>query len=291
VPAHFSGIYGLKPTPGVIPRTGHWPACLGPSALLGLVGPMARSAEDLELLLRLTADTEYHDPSSAPVPVAAPGEAELLGTRIGWFTGNGIVPVTPETAAAVERAAKLLSGAGFVVEPYRPADVETAHEVWWTLFGVAGATLVKPLAAGREDDLHPVTRELLAGGEEEAAMSYEQFLTAWVNRDRLRSKLLGQMEKYPILLSPVAAVPAFRHGERGWRVGETDVPYSKAFSYSTIYNLLGNPAAAAPVGRSADGMPIGVQIIGRPYEDARVVAVARKLEEAMGGWHAPPNLD
>jgi Asp-tRNA(Asn)/Glu-tRNA(Gln) amidotransferase A subunit family amidase len=291
VPAHFSGIYGLKPTPGVIPRTGHWPACLGPSAFLGLVGPMARSAEDLELLLRLTADTEYHDPNSAPVPVAPPSEAELLGARIGWFTDNGIVPVTPETEAAVGRAAKLLSGAGFSVEPYQPSGVETAHEVWWTLFGVAGATLVKPLAAGREDELHPVTRELLAGDAESSAMTYEAFLGAWVARDRLRSKLLGQMETYRVLLSPVAAVPAFRHGERCWRVGDTDVPYSKAFSYSTIYNLLGNPAVAAPVGRSPDGMPIGVQIIGRPYEDALVVAVARKLEEAMGGWQAPPNLD
>lgn len=291
VPAHFSGIYGLKPTPGVIPRTGHWPACLGPSAFLGLVGPMARSVDDLELLLRHTAATEYHDPSSAPVSVERPSEAQLRGTRIGWFTDNGIVPVTPETKATVECAAKLLSGAGFAVEPYQPSGVEAAHEVWWTLFGVAGATLVKPLAAGREDELHPVTRELLAGSAETSAMTYEAFLNAWVTRDRLRSKLLGQMETYPILLSPVAAVSAFRHGERGWRVGDIDVPYSKAFSYSTIYNLLGNPAAAVPVGRSAQGLPIGVQIIGRPFEDALVVAVARKLEEAMGGWQAPPNLD
>lgn len=291
VPAHFSGIFGLKPTPGVIPRTGHWPACLGPSALLGLVGPMARTAADLQLLLEITAGAEYHDPSSAPVPVAPPSEAELLGTRIGWFTDNGIAPVTLETAAAVERAAKLLSGQGFAVEPYWPAEVEAAHEVWWTLFGVAGAALVKPLAAGREGELHPATRELRAGNAEASAMTYEAFLNAWVNRDRLRSKLLGQMETYRILLSPVAAVPAFRHGERGWRAGDIDVPYSKAFSYATIYNLLGNPAAAAPVGRSAEGLPIGVQIIGRPFEDALVVAVARKLEEAMGGWQPPPNLN
>ena len=291
VPAHFAGIYGLKPTPGVIPRTGHWPACLGPSALLGLVGPMARSAEDLQLLLEITAETEYHDPSSAPISVARPSEAELLRARVGWFVDNGIVPVTPETAAAVERAAKLLADAGFPVEPYQPTGLEGAHEVWWTLFGVAGATLVKPLAAGREDELHPLTRELLAGAAEEAAMSYEQFLHAWVNRDRLRSKLLGQMKTHRILLSPVAAVPAFRHGERRWRVNGSDVPYATAFSYSTIYNLLGNPAAAVPVGRSPDGLPIGVQVIGRPYEDALVVAVARRLEEAVGGWQAPPNLE
>lgn len=290
VPAHFCGIYGLKPTPGVIPRTGHWPACLGPSALLGLVGPMARSAEDLELLLRLTAGTEHHDPSSAPVSVEAPSQAELLVTRIGWFTDNGIVPVTPETTAAVEHAARLLAEAGFAVEHYRPTDLEAAHEVWWTLFGVAGAALVKPLTAGREHDLHPVTRELLAGGAEASAMTFEEFLNAWVTRDRLRSKLLAQMEKYRVLLSPVAAIPAFRHGERFWRLNGTGVPYSKAFSYSTVYNLLGNPAAVAPAGHTTDGMPIGVQIVGRPFEDALVIAVARKLEEAMGGWQAPPEL-
>jgi amidase len=122
-------------------------------------------------------------------------------------------------------------------------------------------------------------------------MTYEEFLNAWVNRDRLRSKLLGQMKTYRILLSPVAAVPAFRHGERQWRVSGSDVGYARAFSYSTVYNLLGNPAAVAPVGRSPDGLPIGVQVIGRPFEDALVVAVARRLEEAMGGWQAPPNLE
>jgi amidase len=252
---------------------------------------MARGAEDLQLLLEITAGTEYHDPSSAPVPEAPPGEADLLKARIGWFVDNGIAPVTPETAAAVERAAGLLADAGFAVEPYQLIGLESAHDVWWSLFGVAGATLIKPLAAGREDELHPVTRELLASDAEASTMTYEEFLAAWVNRDRLRSKLLGQMETYRILLSPVAAVPAFRHGERQWRVNGSNVPYATAFSYSTVYNLLGNPAAVAPVGRSPDGLPIGVQVIGRPYEDALVVAVARKLEEAVGPWQAPPNLE
>jgi Asp-tRNA(Asn)/Glu-tRNA(Gln) amidotransferase A subunit family amidase len=96
------------------------------------------------------------------------------------------------------------------------------------------------------------------------------------------------MERFPILLCPVCAVPAFRHGEREWTVREQKVKYLKAMSYCQWFNLLGNPAAVVPVGRSPEGLPIGVQVVGRPWEDEAVLAVAAKIEAATGGFRRPP---
>ena len=98
----------------------------------------------------------------------------------------------------------------------------------------------------------------------------------------LRARFLDQMERYPILLCPVFAVPAFRHGERSWTVEGQKVEYLDASSYSQWFNLLGNPAAVVPMDRSDDGLPIGVQIVGRPWEEERVLAVAAALER--GRW-------
>ena len=288
VPAHFSGICGLKPTPGVIPRTGHWPACLGPSAFLGLVGPMARTVEDVRLLLEVTAGVESHDPSSAPVEMRAPSDAELRSLKVGWFADDGRHPVTPETRQAVERAAKALEDQGLIVEEVQITGLEQAPELWWTLFGVVATTALKPIVAGREDELHPFSKSLMATQEEAEAMTYERFLDAWVSRDRVRSKLLGQMEEYRVLLCPTASIPAFRHGERSWTIGGEEIHYPEPFVYSQIFNLLGNPGAVVPAGQSAEGLPIGVQLVARPFEDEIALSVAEKIEEALGGGPAPP---
>jgi Asp-tRNA(Asn)/Glu-tRNA(Gln) amidotransferase A subunit family amidase len=95
------------------------------------------------------------------------------------------------------------------------------------------------------------------------------------------------MREFPILLCPVAAVPAFRHGERSWSIDGQTVQYLDAWSYTEWFNLLGNPAAAVPVGRSAEGLPIGVQIVARPWEEELVLAVAAELEAERGTWQGP----
>ena len=291
VPAHFSGICGLKPTPGLIPRTGHWPACLGPSAFLGLIGPMARTVEDVRLLLEISSGVEYHDPSAAPVALERPDEAEVLGTTVGWFEDYGGYPVTAETRQSVRTAAGALQDQGLTAEPVELEGMESARDLWWTMFGVVATTLLKPMVEGREDDLHPITQALMATQEEESATTYEQFLGAWIDRDRVRSKLLGQMERHRVLLCPVASIPAFRHGERSWTIDGKSIHYPQPFVYSQIFNLLGNPAAVVPAGQSPEGLPIAVQVVGRPFEDELVLSVAAKLEEALGGWKPPPEPD
>jgi Asp-tRNA(Asn)/Glu-tRNA(Gln) amidotransferase A subunit family amidase len=104
----------------------------------------------------------------------------------------------------------------------------------------------------------------------------------------VREKILVQMRKYPVLICPVASVPAFRHGEREWEVGGETVKYLDAWSYCEWFKLLGFRAAVVPMGYSAEGLPIGVQIVGRPWEEETVLEVAARLEEERGLWAAPP---
>jgi len=286
VPAHFCGICGLKPTPGRIPATGHFPPSLGPFALLGVVGPMARAVRDLELLLAVVAGPDPADAASAPV--APPrAKASIRKMRIGYFEDDGRTPVTDETRRGVRSAAEALRQQGFEVIPFRPEGLEESRRFWWTLFGEAGGIILGRLTAGFESQLSPILREFRELTAQAPPLTAERLLDTWLARDQARIRLLAQMENIPILLCPVCSIPAFRHGEREWSIAGQTVGYLDAMSYTQWFNLLGNPAAVVPVGRSPEGLPIGVQIVGRPWEEAAVLQVAAALEEAFG-WKQPP---
>ncbi|MGH9863554.1 MAG: amidase [Candidatus Acidiferrales bacterium] len=288
VPAHFSGICGLKPTPGRIPGTGHFPPNTGPFAFLGVVGPLARTVADLELLLEVMAGPDKGDTSSAPVPFSRASDDVCKRYNIGFFEDDARTPVTPETRAAVRAAAEALQRAGFQVSPFRPSVLEPARQAWWKLFVLGGAMVLGPLVAGREAELHPVLRAVMAIAAAEPPLTAETLMSAWMARDELRLQLLTEMERFPVLLCPACAVPAFKHGERRWQVDGQSVAYLDAMSYTQWFNLLGNPGAVVPVGRSPEGLPIGVQIVGRPFEEEIVLRVAAWVERECGGWQEPP---
>src|SRR6266436_1438596 len=215
VPAHFSGICGLKPTPGRIPATGHFPTSAGPFALLGVVGPMARTVGDLKVLFEVMQGPDDGDPSAAPVPVRWPENDDLKGLRIGYFEDDGRTPVTPETRAAVRTAAEGLRRAGFQVQPFRPEELELARQLWWKIFGVAGGMVLGPMMQGHEAEISPLLRRFSSWTAAAPSHTGESLLDTWVQRDLVRMKIFAQMRKYPVLLCPVAAIPAFRHGECG----------------------------------------------------------------------------
>ncbi|PYX23947.1 MAG: amidase [Acidobacteria bacterium] len=287
VPAHFSGICGLKPTPGRIPATGHFPNSVGPFALIGVVGPMARTVADLKVLFEVMQGPDIGDPSAAPVPVRWPSHAELKGIRIGYFEDDGRTPVTADTRAAVRTAAEALTRAGFQVEPFRPDGLELARQLWWKFFGIAGGMLLGPMTRGHEAELSPILKEFSSWVEAEPSHTGESLLDAWIQRDAIRMQVFAQMRDYPVLLCPVAAIPAFKHGERRWQIDGKTVEYLDAWSYTEWFNLLGTPAAVVPVGQSPEGLPIGVQISARPWEEELVLSVAAELETQCGVWRAP----
>jgi Asp-tRNA(Asn)/Glu-tRNA(Gln) amidotransferase A subunit family amidase len=288
VPAHYSGICGLKPTPGRIPSTGHFPESAGPFAQLGVVGPMARTVGDLEKLFEIMAGPDPGDPCAAPVPLRKWNDRELRKLRVGFFDSHDFAPATPETAAAVRRAANALEQQRFHVEEWRPENLDQVWKLWWNLFGRAGQMAFAPLLAGRDGDLSPILKEFRAIVASEPPLSADELLDTLLQRDDLRTKFLAKMETFPILICPVCAIPAFRHGEREWTIADRKIEYLKAMAYSQWFNLLGNPAVVVPVGQSPDGLPIGVQIVGRPWQEEAILAVAAKIEEACGGFRRPP---
>ena len=286
-PAHFCGICGLKPTPGRIPATGHYPTSVGPFALLGVVGPMARTVGDVKLLFEVMQGPDDGDPGFAPVPVRWPGADELKDVRVAYFEDDGRTPVTAETRAAVQKAVEGLRNRGFRTESFRPEGLEAARQLWWQFFGVAGGMLLGPMLRGRESQLSPILRQFSEWVKREPVHTGETLLNAWVRRDIVRMEILAQMREYPILLCPVAAIPAFKHGERSWQVEGKTVEYLDAWSYCEWFNLLGFPAVVVPVGQSPEGLPIGVQIVGRPWEEEMVLSVAEVVEKECGGWRIP----
>jgi Asp-tRNA(Asn)/Glu-tRNA(Gln) amidotransferase A subunit family amidase len=316
VPAHFTGIVGLKPTPGRVPATGHFPPCGGPFALTGVVGPMARTVDDVALLLSVMAGPDIGDPNAHPVPLdpqaggcgleaggsppascrpphasrlppAAHGPRPTAPLRIGWFEDDGRTPVEPAIRHAVRRAADVLSCAGYDVVPFRPEGLEEARELWWEIFGRALRLLLEPMITGHEHEVHPNLPQFLEWTRQIPKLTAERLLEVEIARDVLRGRVLEQMAETPVLLCPVSAVCAFRHGERAWMIGGREVQYLDAWSYSAWFNLLQNPAVSVPAGFTPEGLPVGVQVVARHWDEMTALAVAREIERALGGYRTP----
>jgi len=287
VPAHFTGICSLKPTPGRIPGRGHLPPCVGPFQILGAIGPMARTIADVALLFRLLSGHDPADPASAPVPLREPSLDELRSHRIGVFEDDGLVPVTAETRAAVQSAAAALREAGFRVEPFRPSTLELLRKLWVKFFVQCGAMFYAPAIHGKESQLSPIFNEFLGIAAAATPLTSAELLNAWAELDLLRARTLEELRRYPVLLCPVASVPAFRHGERAWTIDGQTVEYLDAWRHTQWFNALAAPAAVVPVGRSLEGLPIGVQIVARPFDDETALGIAAVVDAAFG-YRPPP---
>jgi amidase len=282
LPAHFTGICALKPTPGRIPGRGHLPPCIGPFSVLGAIGPMARTIEDVSLLFNALSGQDILDPASSPITAHKPPPAELRHIPIAYFEDDGHIPVTAETRAAIQNSVQVLREAGFRVEPFRPRTLELLRKLWTTFFVQCGAMFYEPTIRGKRDQLSPIFREFLSIAESKGPLSSTELLNAWAELDLLRSRMLEEMAEYPILLCPVASIPAFQHGERTWIIDGQQVDYLDAVRHTQWFNALAAPAAVVPVGQSNADLPIGVQVIARPYEDEQALAVAALLNKAFG---------
>lgn len=273
LPAHFCGIAGLKPTPGRISGSGHFPSLGYPGGLTGVAGVLARSAEDLRLLFAALATFDPEDPFSSPVDLR---ELPCQGTQIGVWESFYSVSVASEIRAAIQEAARRLELAGFRTCAFTPRGLERAPNLWALLFSQWPQMEIRKLIGGHESEVHWTLQESLGA----AMPSAEQVMTALAARDRMRASLIRQMEEVRVLLMPVASIPAFRHRERRWKVGDQEIGLFQATMPSVIANVLGLPAITVPIGETPEGLPIGIQLVGRPYEDELLLEIAVKLEEA-----------
>jgi Asp-tRNA(Asn)/Glu-tRNA(Gln) amidotransferase A subunit family amidase len=285
VPAHFCGICGLKPTPGRFPATGHFPPSNGAFPWLGVVGPMARTVADVRVLFGVLQGPDPGDPLSAPVAARNFTSANLRGMRIGLLETAALGGHTPETADAVQKTATALARRGFNVEPFSLTELSRALELWWFFFGPMVAKLFRDSISRKEEpQLSPQFREYLSVADANQRPTLDALLNACAERDHLRADVLRKMADVPVLLSPVSAGPAFRHGEGTWR---GPAGYRETMRASQWLNLVGFPAISVPAAFSADGLPIGVQLIGRPHEEELLLEVATKIEQDRSDYPAP----
>jgi len=289
VPAHFCGICGLKPTPGRIPITGHFPPAAGAFPWLGVVGPMARSVADLRILFSVLVGPHESDSLSSPIgKTPPPTRNELLTTKIGILEDpdNVLGSPTPETIAAIQNAATLLTNAGFPVEPLRLDDeLPRALDLWWFFFGPVVAHLfTQSFTPPDAQLLSPQFREYLEAAQSDPAPTLNSLLAATTERDHLRANILRRLEQTPILLSHVSTTPAFEHGAGTWQGPQS---YRHTMRAAQWLNLTGFPALTIPMDFSREKLPIGIQLIARPNEEELLLAVAAILEEQRGPFPTP----
>lgn len=278
IPAHFCGIAGLKPTVGRVPADGQFPSSAGPYAVGSSIGPMARTVGDLETLFAVLAAVKL-----SPV--------EVHGLRAAVYTSDGVSQVTDETRAAVNTAAKALSDAGLKVEERTPPGVERGYDLWLKLFSRASVVKLRDAYQDNEDKGGDFVRWRLATADETPAPSLDEYIRSWMERDRLREALINWMADVPLLIAPVGAVPAYKHGTLKVNVAGVTMGAFRAFSYCQAFNVFDLPAAVVRAGTTSAGLPVGVQIIGRPFAEDMVLAAARIVEQSLGDWPAPPMFD
>ena len=286
-PAHFSGICGLKPTPGRVPSTGHFPPGAGAFSWIGVVGPMARTVADLRTLFALMVGPDPGDALSAPVPFRPVADSTLRGLRIGILENPELGRPTPETLTALRRAAQFLCDLNYRVEPLKLENLQQALDLWWFFFGPVIGALIRQTVQDKESLLSSMLVAYLQAIESEPPVTLNSFQKACTDRDLTRAAILRQLRDVPVLLSAVSTEPAFQHGQGNYTSGQPH-NYRDTMRFCQWLNLTGFPGLSLPMGRSPEGLPINIQLIGRPHEEELLLGVAAHLELARGPWQPPP---
>jgi Asp-tRNA(Asn)/Glu-tRNA(Gln) amidotransferase A subunit family amidase len=286
-PAHCTGILALRPTLGRIPGTGQLPTAsldepLIPNAVTlqgraQMVGPLARTVEDLEAALDVMAGPDGLDPFAVPAPLG--GAANARVERVAIWEG----PASPEPRGdvlfVIREAAQALEGHTTVAEE-QPNLLERAVTLYGELRDLDRLQDVRRLMRGHEDEVGADVRHAMeAAAEAERVNPLPDPARTWEERDRLRAAFLAFLDRHPILLMAVATLPAYDLAETPTVNGHEQSMWD-VLAPSRVISLFGVPAASVPFGRSADGLPIGVQVVGRPFREDEVLAVAQRLMEA-----------
>jgi amidase len=284
-PAHCCGIAGLKPTHGRVPRTGHIISFAGVSESLTTLGPLARRVEDLDLILRIIAGPDSYDPHIAPAPIGDAGKVNLNGLRAATYTQVGQVDASEATMKAIGSASDSLRDAGVTIESTSPPRLTEAIDLFFGMFAGDGGEGLKGFLdmLGTTEPSAPVRAALKLLNQ--GAMSTKQYNNFVVGLDLWRSELLAFMDRYDVLICPVSAHPA----PKSLTTFETreDVLPPELFAYTAPFNLTGWPVAVVRIGQAVGDLPIGVQIVAKPWREDVALAVAAHLEKSLGGFVAP----
>jgi amidase len=244
------------------------------------IGPLARFVEDLFPLLQIIAGPDWRDPAIVPMPLKDPAKVDVSKLRIALHTDNGMAP-TAETARAVEAAGAALDDVGAQVETELPKALEGSYDLSSNLNSADGrAGTRRLLHSAGTIEVHPWLRKRIDDAEPIDVAEYTELLE---EVDRFRSQMLAFMEDYDAIVCPTCAYPAQPHG------ATIDEKMRRGISYTNAYNLTGWPGAVVRGGTSHEGLPIGVQVVARPWREDVALALAKHLETTLGGWQ-PPEL-
>jgi amidase len=201
----------------------------------------------------------------------------LKGLRGTFHTDNGIQTPIPEIADAIQLSAETLSEAGVTVEDKRPPGIEETLELYTRLFNWDGRAWIRLLLERAGTPLDQTSLQFARSGASATSDDVLRLVDRW---DQFRMGMLAFLRDYDVIIAPVHAYQAIPHGTSGERFA--------GFSYTMTYNLTGWPAAVVRVGTAQDGLPIGVQIVCKPWKEDVALAIAQYLQDALGGWQPPP---
>lgn len=282
IPAHNTGITTLKLTQGRVPLTGHVPLdCMGLFSQFISFGPMARSVDDLSLVAPIMAGPDQLDSHVPPVPWHDMHDVALDQLKLAYYTDDGISTVSDDIAAAVRNAVDALRPDVAAATERRPEMLPEMDALLSNSILLGGdegewlADIFKRLKLAQPSPLLLEFYELAR----KSKLSITELRWNWVQFDQYRRAMLRFMADYDVILCPVAATVAKPHGRSYREVRD--------FSYSICYSLVNWPVAVVNAGYSAEGLPIGIQVIARPWREDVALAIARRLEQLLGGWRAP----
>lgn len=299
IPAHFCGVYAHKPTWGVVPPAGHWVAP-GPRTDISVCGPMGRSAADLQLGLELTAGPDGPEARAYRLELPRCPHTSLRGFRVAVLLDSKEAEVDAEVQAAVDEVARFLAKEGATVSRTARPDIDFAQVSRDATFLIRATTSARMPAADYERFQHE--RAALDAADDRYPARFARGIAAthreWLQANLRRYAMQQAWERFfgewDVLICPPASTVAFRHDHSQPRhdrlvpVGDRMLPAIDQIFWAGLAGIAWLPATVAPAGRSLDGLPIGVQIIGRQYADLTCIALARLLEQGWRGFEPPP---
>ena len=279
IPASFTGLFGIKPTQGRVPRYGGYGR---PAANhFSQSGPITRTVADSALLLQVVAGPDSRDVTSIrqPAPDFSAGLADgVTGMRLAWSRDYGFAAVDPEVVQVTERAAKLFAGMGATVEDAN-LKLDDPFDTFWNIFATASYTSYGHLF---DEGRNELTDYGVTSMEHGRTVTGADLSRAIYDVDRLGRQMEEFFDDFDLLISPTLAVPAFPIKQRPSVIGGREVdPFWGFVPFTYLINITGQTAASVPCGYSSDGMPIGLHIIGPKGSEAKVLQASAAFEQAQ----------
>lgn len=304
-PAHWCGVYGHKPSYGLIPMTGHIPGPPGTRSQpdLAVGGPLAREAADLDLALDVLAGPDELAGRAWRLSLPRARHSSLADFRVGCWFDDDFAPIDTETRRLLGNLASALQGAGATVaeSPDLPVRFPDSFLLYQQLLNaVVGAGIPPKLyrRARRAAAFFRLMRRTqagtLGGFVTEATQTHKAWAGANEQRERQRRHWAAFFERFDVLLMPVTATPAIPHNQEGSLFARRIDVDGRALPYHEMFKWIAPPTSAylpvtvAPIGRTAAGLPVGVQIVAPYLEDRTGIGFAQLLADAIGGFVAPP---